>query len=127
MSLSLGLQAEMIRSLYAQDGIGKMFHNMNSFKRYLPVDRILNICLEDLHNNNITTIERLTQFLIPWNTYQKRIHIADRIDHHSKTDTNINAQLFYDMAWDIVKRNIHVNFLKTFPCSSKYKEALDLL
>lgn len=126
MSLSSGLQAEMIRSLYAHDGIGFMFHNMNAFKRHLPVEHILNICLEDLHNDNSTTIDKLTQFLRPWNTFQKRVHIIDQIDHHSKADANINAQLFYDMAWDIVKQNIHVNFLKTFPCSSRYKETLDL-
>lgn len=121
MNTTEGLKAELKRSLFSDDGIGKMLKDVRYLQEAIGGGRLLQVCLGTY--TDTTEMEKLRQFMLPW-----KAQGTDRLDNdvslvNANPEHRTNLDEHYailDEAADIVKSDIPVEILEIFPCRSQY-------
>lgn len=116
MNATEGLKAELWRSLFSDDGIGKMLKDMRYAEDNMNSSRVLQLCLATYREEGEQI--KVKRFLQPWLPRGSSDNMVEERPEHA---TNVDAH--YNMlssAFEVIKNEIPEEVLVSFPCRSEY-------
>lgn len=114
LSIKAGLELELRRSLYSDDGIGKMIKDTSALYSW-DSSRVFQLCLSE----NVDLAGKVEQFVRPWmNNTSVSLgpinvnegHMTGKLEHKD----------LYETAFATILAVVPVEILVTFPCASEY-------
>ena len=116
-----GIRMELLRSLHAHGGMGKMLHDMKVLRNRVetPSRNIFTLCMTTASSS----LHSLQEFVQPWRAdgTSKPLVIHDTPEHH--TNKSEQASLV-QLAFSIIASELPVSLLATFPCPSQFYHAM---